>query len=327
MTGRADGDPVRRRAGAPIALRIPVTDMDGSMPRAPIRRLASFGLTTPDATRLSGFYQRTLGFRLLEIERRSGPDFERLTGVRGGASAISLGLGDDVVELLQFDRPGRLYPAGAVSSDLCFQHFAIVVADIHLAYKKLASVGGWTAISTDGPQRLPASSGSVTAFKFRDPDGHPLELLAFPDDQMPGHWKARASGNLFLGVDHSAIGVADSAASMTFYEGLGLHVAARSLNTGPEQERLDAVSHAEVEVTALEPEQTTPHVELLCYRSITRGERTIVRSNDVAATRLIFDLDGPSSESATTRSLIDPDGHYLVISSPIHAPSPIIKPE
>jgi catechol 2,3-dioxygenase-like lactoylglutathione lyase family enzyme len=298
-----------------------MTEMDSSMLRTRMRRLASFGLTTPDAHRLSEFYQRVLSFRLLEIERRSGPDFERLTGMAGGASAISLGLGDDVIELLQFDRPGRPYPAGTISSDLCFQHFAIIVADVQLAYQRLVSAGGWTAISTDGPQQLPASSGGVTAFKFRDPDGHPLELLVFPDGQMPEYWQARASGNLFLGVDHSAVSVADSAASIAFYEGLGLHVAARSLNTGPEQERLDAVSHAEVEVTALEPEQATPHVELLCYRSVTRGQSTIVRSNDVAATRLIFEVDGPSSESATPQGLIDPDGHHLVISAPINVSS------
>lgn len=292
------------------------------MPRTRIRRLASFGLTTPDAHRLSEFYQYALDFRVFETGRRSGPDFERLTGVIGGASAVSLGLGEDVVELLQFDRPGRPYPAGAVSSDLCFQHFAIIVADIQLAYQRLVSAGGWTAISTDGPQQLPASSGGVTAFKFRDPDGHPLELLAFPDSQMPEHWQVRASGNLFLGVDHSAISVADSAASIAFYQDMGLRVAARSLNTGPGQERLDAVNDALVEVTALEPEQATPHVELLCYRSVTRGESTIIRSNDVAATRLIFDVDGPSSESATPQGLIDPDGHHLVISAPINVSSP-----
>jgi len=78
-----------------------------------------------------------------------------------------------------------------------------------------------------------------------------------------------------------------------------------------------------VEVTALEPEQTTPHVELLCYRSIARGETGVVRGNDAAATRLIFDVDGPSSGSAPPQGLIDPDGHYLVISSPIDASSPI----
>jgi catechol 2,3-dioxygenase-like lactoylglutathione lyase family enzyme len=300
-----------------------MTGIDGSIPRTQIRRLASFGLTTPDARRLSEFYQHALDFRVLETGRRSGPNFERLMGVTGGASAISLGLGDDVVELLQFDQPGRPCPVAAVSSDLSFQHFAIVVADIQLAYQRLVSVGGWAAISTDGPQQLPASSGGVTAFKFRDPDGHPLELLGFPDGQMPEHWKIRASGNYFLGIDHSAISVADSAASITFYEGLGLRVAARSLNTGREQERLDAVNHAQVEVTALEPKQPTPHVELLCYRSVMRGGDAAVCGNDVAATRLVFEVDGPLSGSAMPpQGLIDPDGHHLVISAAINVSSP-----
>ena len=297
------------------------------MPRAHIRRLASLVLTTPEGHRLSGFYEAALGFRRLGVERRSGPDFERLTGVQGGASAIILGLGEEVIELMQFDCPGRPYPADAVSSDLCFQHFAIVVADIELAYRKLLSVRGWTAISTDGPQRLPASSGGVIAFKFRDPDGHPLELLAFPNGQMPAFWQARTSGDLFLGIDHSAIGVADSAASIAFYEGLGLRVAARSLITGPEQARLDAVKAARVEVTALQPEQATPHIELLCYRSIARGAPTVVGSADVAATRLVFEAIGHNSETTIApRGLLDPDGHRLVMATPSHATSPTDLP-
>jgi catechol 2,3-dioxygenase-like lactoylglutathione lyase family enzyme len=301
--------------------------MAGSMPRARIRRLASFGLTTARGRRLSDFYQHALGFRLLGAERRSGPDFERLMGVQGGACAITLGLGEEVVELLQFDRPGQPYPAGAASSDLCFQHFAVIVGDIRLAYHRLVSVGGWTAISTDGPQRLPASSGGVTAFKFRDPDGHPLELLAFPDGQMPPHWDARFGGDLFLGIDHSAISVANTAASIAFYEDLGLRVAARSLNTGLEQEQLDAVTHAQVEVTALQPERTTPHVELLCYRSVTRDKNIVVHSNDVAATRLVFEADRLSSTGTTApQGLIDPDGHHLVISAPINVSSPTKAP-
>ena len=242
-------------------------------------------------------------------------------GVEGGACAITLGLGDEVVELLQFDRPGRPYPANAVSSDLYFQHFAIVVDDIRRAYQGLVCVGEWTAITIDGPQQLPASSGGVAAFKFRDPDGHPLELLAFPGDRMPERWKTRSGGNLFLGIDHSAIGVANTAASIAFYQGLGLRVATRSLNTGSEQERLDAVNHAQVEVTALEPEQSTPHLELLCYRSVTRGENDVIGNNDVAATRLMLEADGLSSDNAAPQ-VIDPDGHRLVISAPINVSSP-----
>ncbi len=237
-------------------------------------------------------------------------------GVEGGASVVTLGLGDEVVEFLQFDRPGRPYPKDAASSDLCFQHFAIVVTDINAAYQRLVSAPGWTAISIDGPQQLPASSGGVTAFKFRDPDGHPLEFLAFPFDRIPPRWQSRPQGSLFLGIDHSAISVAVDAASIEFYRGLGFRVAAHSFNSGPEQERLDAVRHAQVGVTALEPRQTTPHVELLCYRSVSRGESSVVRGNDVAATRLVFDVDGSSTESAP-QGLIDPDGHRLVISSPM----------
>jgi catechol 2,3-dioxygenase-like lactoylglutathione lyase family enzyme len=295
--------------------------MESVRPHVQVRRLASFGLTTPNAYQLSEFYQNALDFQLFGAERRSGGEFERLMGVEGGASVVTLGLGDEVVELLQFDRPGRPYPKDAVSSDRCFQHFAIVVADINAAYKRLVSAAGWTAISIDGPQQLPVSSGGVTAFKFRDPDGHPLEVLAFPDDRIPPYWQSRSRGSLFLGIDHSAISVGDGAVSIEFYRGLGFRVAAHLFNSGPEQERLDAVRHAQVEVTALEPQQTTPHVELLCYRSVTRGESCAVRSNDVAATRLVFDADGSSAESAP-QGLIDPDGHRLVISAPMDLSSP-----
>jgi catechol 2,3-dioxygenase-like lactoylglutathione lyase family enzyme len=270
-----------------------------SKPNLGIKRVARFGLTTSDAERLSLFYQQAVGFRQLAAGRRSGPDFERLTELEGGADSITLGLGDEFVELLQFDRPGRPYPDVAASSDLCFQHFAIVVTDIKLAYQRLSSVGGWTAISTDGPQTLPASSGGVTAFKFRDPDGHPMELLAFPDGKSPEHWKARSKGDLFLGIDHSGISVSNSERSIAFYEALGLRVAARSLNTGSEQERLDAVSGAQVEVTALELPQTTPHVELLCYRSVPRSENVVFCSNDVTATRLVFEANRSSSKDVT----------------------------
>jgi catechol 2,3-dioxygenase-like lactoylglutathione lyase family enzyme len=289
------------------------------IPNTGITRLACFGLTTSDAERRAIFYEQAMGFRRLAAGRRSGPDFERLTGFAGGADSITLGLGDEVVELLQFDRPGRPYPDAATSSDLCFQHFAIVVTDIQLAYQRLSSVGGWTAISTDGPQKMPLSSGGVTAFKFRDPDGHPLELLAFPDGKSPERWKVQSKSHPFLGIDHSGISVSDSERSIAFYEALGLRTAARTFNTGVEQERLDAVVDAQAEVTSLEPALVTPHVELLCYRSVGPGGDIVFRSNDVAATRMVFETDGSSSEDVmNSQALLDPDGHHLVIVAPIN---------
>jgi catechol 2,3-dioxygenase-like lactoylglutathione lyase family enzyme len=284
----------------------------------PINKLAHFTVVTADADRLALFYQRAFGFSRFATETRSGPDFKRLMGVTGGARSVMLGLGRQILELLQFDRPGRPYPTTASSSDLIFQHFAIIVTDIGDAWQRLSTVGGWTAISIGGPQRLPNSSGGVTAFKFRDPDGHPLELLAFSPGNVPANWSNRGSDDLCLGIDHSAIGVSDSARSIAFYETLGFRVAARSLNRGREQTCLDAVDNACVEVTALVPRCATPHVELLRYRSIAR-DRTVLHNNDVAATRLVLEAVGPVSEdeNVATTSLTDPDGHHLVIVSRI----------
>ncbi|MEH6952053.1 VOC family protein [Nitrobacter sp. NHB1] len=288
-------------------------------PRMTVRKLACFGLTTTNADRLAAFYERAFGFRRLAVGRLSGANFEKLMDVEGGATCIMLGLGQEVVELLEFDVPGEPYPKNRTSSDLTFQHLAIVVTNIAQAFQRLSTVGGWSAISRDGPQRLPESSGGVTAFKFRDPDGHPLELLAFPDGKAPARWKACSSSDICLGIDHSAICVSESDRSITFFESFGLRVSARSLNQGPEQERLDAVRNPSVEVTALSPNQQTPHIELLCYRSVVRGNGTVLRNNDIAATRLVLVTDRQPLADAggeLRQSVLDPDGHHLVIVSP-----------
>ena len=73
----------------------------------------------------------------------------------------------------------------------------------------LSAAAGWRPISEGGPQLLPPSNGAVRAFKFRDPDGHPLELIWFPPGQgravwhagatsgaVPGHRPQRARGRL-----------------------------------------------------------------------------------------------------------------------------------
>lgn len=186
--------------------------------------------------------------------------------------------------------------------------------NMHEAYQRLSTVPGWIAIST-GPQQLPASSGDVFAFKFRDPDGHPVELLAYPENKIPTRW-AHLQG-LFLGIDHSAISVSDSASSIMFYEKLGLQVSDRSLNHGCEQDHLDGLRRSYVEVTALTPSFPTPHVELLCYRSVLH-ERTLLQNNDVAATRLLLEADDltPAVEEAgIPLSMFDPDNHRLLVIS------------
>lgn len=277
---------------------------------AMLAALARFSLTSADAESLAAFYQAAFGCRRLQEERREGRRFEQLMNVRGGARAITLAIGAQTLELLQFDEPGQAYPGGGSASDLSFQHFAILVTDMQEAFRHLAAIAGWTAISREGPQRLPQSSGGVTAFKFRDPEGHPLELLAMPV-AAASH---AATSELWCGIDHSAISVSDTMRSVAFYEQLGLRLSATSYNHGMEQARLDDVDAPNLEVTALSPRSVKPHLELLCYRRPKPRSSPIAANNDVIATRLVLQREITASAGAHgSEHCIDPDGHHLIL--------------
>src|SRR6185369_13604141 len=72
-------------------------------------------------------------------------------------------------------------------------------------------------------------------------------------------------GKLFLGVDHTAIVVADTGASLRFYRDLlGMRVAGESENHGTEQEHLNNVFGARLRITALRA-AAGPGIELLEY--------------------------------------------------------------
>ena len=139
-------------------------------------------------------------------------------------------LGAQTVAFLAFDPPGAPYPDTPCATDPVFQHLAIPVRAMETAFVQLSTLSPG-AISLGGPQALPKTSGGVTAYKFRDPDGHPLELIAFPDGPPAERWKAVPG--LFLGIDHSAITVTDRDAALAFYADLlGFRVVQRGLNSG-----------------------------------------------------------------------------------------------
>jgi len=238
--------------------------------------LSRIGLVSADPKQLAQFYMDAFGFCLEE---------QRSTEMR-------LKLHHQNIEIMAFDLPGRSYPDHITGENLLFQHFAIVVADMRKAYERLKSQPGWSPISLAGPEQLPMASGGVSAFKFRDPEGHPLEFIAFPDNSQPSIWRTTPGDSLYLGIDHSAISVADTERSIAFYQALGFVVSGCSLNRGSEQGRLDAVPSATVNVTGLELYgQAAPHLELLCYRGegAQRDQKFRVPDpNDIAATRLVF---------------------------------------
>ena len=120
-----------------------------------------------------------------------------------------LSLGDQTLWIDQFEQAGRAYPADSDAASLWFQHLVLAVDDMPGAYGRLHNI---TPISQKGPQLLPSASGGVQAFKFRVPDGHPLELLQVPDGKTPGAWRdrRRLGGQFGLDIDYSAISVADA---------------------------------------------------------------------------------------------------------------------
>ena len=69
-----------------------------------------------------------------------------------------------------------------------------------------------------------------------------------------------------LGIDHSAIGIADTAASCRFYrELLGLAAGGDGVNSGPEQDGLDGITGSRVHITGHRC-PTGAGVECLDYR-------------------------------------------------------------
>lgn len=186
--------------------------------------------------------------------------------VADGERAVRLGK-----ERIAFVAAAQAEPASAPSNSVSFQHAAIIVSDMERAMERLRAVADWRAISRDGPEQLPEASGGVVAFKFRDPEGHPLEFLCFPDGRAPDPWRERPG--LFQGIDHSAVSVRDTDESLRFYRTLGFTVLSRNTNRGAEQARMDGLADVDpstvaVEVTGLQPPGgAPPHLELLCYRT------------------------------------------------------------
>lgn len=269
-----------------------------------IRSLSRIDLITTDPERLAAFYG-ALGFRDL-----GGPPNDPVLDRR-----MRLQLGAQRADLVRMRGHGAPYPSSVPGWSPYFQHIAIVVSNMAEAYGRLLALTGWTPITTDGPQHLPKTSGGVIAFKLRDPEGHPLELIAFDPRHTPDEWCRPDTDSLFLGIDHSAISVVDPTRSTRFYEELGLIRTGGSLNLGPEQARLDDVHDPVVEVTALSSaSQPTPHLELLSYRGDYPRPIALLELNDVAASRLVFAVDPAGFDGELTAR--DPDGHVLIFENP-----------
>lgn len=302
-----------------------------------VTRLVRISITVADPTAAATFFRDRLGLVVGPEQAVADPASASLLGLAPGTTArrTEVAIGRQIVELVAFDPPGASYPVARASNDPWFQHIALVCGDIAAVWSRLQP-GSPGTITTGAPVLLPPNTGSVTAFKFRDPEGHPLELIAFPEGVGAPVWQGTSEPGI-LGFDHTAIGVADVDRAIAFYTGrLGFRIAGRSLNRGPEQDRLDGLTDCVVDVVALAPAvEATPHVELLHYRSPPgRVPAADVQANDVAAVRQVHavdDLDAlvsrlerhdvpfvspgvvTGSTGRRAAAIRDPDGHMVVL--------------
>ena len=313
-------------------------------PKVNVKALGSIVMNVSDMDRSVDFYSKVLSFEKVSEFELGGPEYEKLFGVDGLRIRVAvMRLEEQNIELIQYIAPkdGDPIPMDSRSNDLWFQHFAIVVSDMDKAYAQLQKYKV-KQISTN-PQTLPETNkaaAGIRAVKFFDPDRHPLELLWFPLDKGDPRWHS-STEKVFLGIDHTAIGIGDTEASLKFYsELLGLRVAGGSINKGMEQDNLDNVNGAMGRITSLRPQTTFPGIEILEYEKPEGGRPipTDTDSNDIWRwhTKLVVDdlnstvkwlrennarfislgvVTLPDDKLGFSKGVIvlDPDGHAMLI--------------
>ncbi len=272
----------------------------------------SIGITVSDMDHSVEFYSKILTFEKVSDAEVWGDEYEHLQGVFGlRMRVVRMRLGDEIIELTEYLAPrGRPIPVDSRSNDRWFQHIAIIVSNMEKAYAWLRQHK--IEHASPGPQRLPdwnPNAGGIRAFYFRDPDGHWLEVLEFPAGKGDPKWH-RPTDKLFVGIDHTAIVVSDTDASVKFYrDDLGLKVVGGSENYGPEQERLNNVFGARLRITTLRA-ASGPGIELLEYLTPRDGRPmpADARANDLMhwQTRLIA-----SDAGATARALRAAKAHFV----------------
>ncbi|GAA4415538.1 VOC family protein [Nibrella viscosa] len=238
-----------------------------SLAAQPVRKVGPVGIIVSDMNQALAFYTSVLPFEKVSDTEMYGTEYEKLTGVFGvRLRVVRLKLGEEQIDLVDYLTPGgRPNPPDTRSNDLWFQHLALVVSDMDKAYAHLRQ-HNVQHVST-GPQTIPASNqaaAGVRAFYFRDPDGHNLELIYFPPGKGDPRWQ-QVHNRLFLGIDHTAIAVSNTANSLKFYQDLlGFAVKGESHNVGTEQAHLNNVPDAELHISGLRS-GAGPGIEFLKY--------------------------------------------------------------
>ena len=309
---------------------------------AQINKVESVGMTVRDMDRSVKFYSEALGFKKISDEEFSGSQYENLEGIFGiHIRKAIMQLGDERIELTDYlTSGGRSVPEDMHSNDLSFQHIAIVVSDMDKAFEWLKRFH--VEYVSTAPQTLPVTNvaaAGIKAFYFHDPDNHNLELIFFPKGKGQPKWQ-QSNGKIFLGIDHTAIGISNTGNSLRFYQQvLGLDKKGESWNNGIEQEHLNNIEGASLHITGLRS-VAGPGIEFLEYLMPCNGKHypadtraddiwywqtTLITSNVSALynklkeegyqfiSKGIVDLLSAKGKEIKAFIVRDPDGHAMLI--------------
>jgi catechol 2,3-dioxygenase-like lactoylglutathione lyase family enzyme len=298
----------------PTASSLHTSSASASTLTLPVTAVDSIGITVSDMDRAVDFYTRVLTFERVSDVEVAGREYELLEGVFGARlRVVRLRLGDEFLELTEYLAPkGRPVPADLRPNDRSFQHAAIIVSDMDAAYRRLRAHG--VEHASTGPQRLPdwnVNAGGISAFYFRDPDRHFLEILHFPAGKGLDKW--HRSDRLFLGIDHTAIVVGDTDQTLRLYrDAFQMRVAGESENYDTEQEHLNNVFGARLRITAIRAAQG-PGIELLEYLAPRDGRPapSDLHANDITHWQTTLLTGAPEAINGLLRqrifSLVSPD--------------------
>lgn len=217
-------------------------------------KVDAIGITVQDMDRALNFFTKILPFEKISEVEVAGTEYEQLKSVFGiRYKKARLCLGDQEIELTDYlTAGGRTIPEDSKSNDLWFQHIAIVVSNMDSAYARLRkfNVQHVSTAPQTLPKTIPAAEG-IKAFYFQDPTGHNLELIYFPLGKGDSKWHldSETKGRIFLGIDHTAIGISNTEDSKRFYSQLGVNYKRESFNIGIEQEHLNNVEGARLHIS------------------------------------------------------------------------------
>ncbi|NBP98921.1 MAG: hypothetical protein EBV61_03080 [Actinobacteria bacterium] len=313
-------------------------------------KIQSVVQTTINLDEQLNWYCETLDFNAGKREILEGKWLDELIGMPNTViDRAKLHLGDEVIELWEFQSStgiqnnnfqSEVIPVDSKSNDLWFQHICIVVKDIEKAFTRGADKA--QQISSK-PQTLPewnTGAANIKAVKFKGKNGHSLELLNFPEDKGDKRWHENQI-DLFMGIDHTAIGVSDTEKSIEFYSGiLNLELVGQGTNYGKEQDEMDGLVNTKVLISTLRPNKRGMGIELLDYQLPAQERRPRVnpKPTDLNEWRIILlvnnlkeiykkiesrnisksmgpivSIPGNIWGGVTACQVRDPDGHALLL--------------